>query len=776
MKVIKIGAAVLAVILLLVIGAVAWFAATFDANEHRARVTELVKEKTGRDLRIDGDIRLTFFPRLGVALGKVALSGPPPRSGAPAPSATGAAGSALPSFAQIDAAQVSLRLMPLFTGQLIVDRIVLSGLAVELVRHADGSTNFDDLTKARPQDAGKPDTDDGALRVPAIDVAGIEITGARIGWRDERDGSELRISEGELRTGRIAASVPGELTLRAHIDGTKPEIALQAELLAGYRFEPATRLLQVNGFAASLRGDVPGNPGLDANLSILEARFDGAKQDLALTNLRLLARDAAGLNVTLSTPAVHATPERITGEATRFDFLLDRDGRKIDAKITLAAPAMRDNRVVFERLSAKIELRQPDGLTMDGEIGTPIDADLGAKTVAFSKLSGVFRLKGPSLPPAGVQLDLTGAGGLDWGKSGANAELSARLDRSNVQARIRVRGFTPPVLEVALMADRLDLDPYLGADAAKPRQAAAADAPIDLRALAGFNGSATLRAGSLRVKGITATNLNVGLRGTGGKLDIEPLRAEIYRGTVQTSARIDAATGALSANGVLTGIDIGPLLRDLGDTDVLEGRGNARFALATRGATVSAVKRALDGTATLALRNGVVKGINLAQAIRKAKASIGAGKVVEQGAQPSEQTDFSALDASFVIKDGVARNDDLAMKSPLLRVGGEGTIDIGAGSVNYLLKTSIVGTLSGQGGRELESLRGVTIPVRISGPFEKLAYKLDLSGALADTAKQQLRSRIEEQLGLGKAPADGGTKKPALPAKPADLLKGLFGR
>ena len=63
--------------LLLVAAAVAaYIAATFDPNDYKPRVVELVKQQTGRTLTIDGKIGLTFFPKIGAAVGKVTLSEP----------------------------------------------------------------------------------------------------------------------------------------------------------------------------------------------------------------------------------------------------------------------------------------------------------------------------------------------------------------------------------------------------------------------------------------------------------------------------------------------------------------------------------------------------------------------------------------------------------------------------------------------------------------------------------------------------------------------------
>ncbi|MGH8750408.1 MAG: AsmA-like C-terminal region-containing protein, partial [Burkholderiales bacterium] len=121
-----------------------------------------------------------------------------------------------------------------------------------------------------------------------------------------------------------------------------------------------------------------------------------------------------------------------------------------------------------------------------------------------------------------------------------------------------------------------------------------------------------------------------------------------------------------------------------------------------------------------------------------------------QAADKSQQTDFSELKASFVIKNGVAHNDDLSMKSPLLRLSGNGDINVGEDSLNYLAKASIVASAKGQGGTDLSSLKGVTIPVRVSGPFKSPSYNLDFGGAVTEVVKQKaeeaVKSKVQDKL------------------------------
>ena len=63
-------------VLVLLIVVVAIVAATFDPNQYKPQIVDLVKQKTGRTLAMDGKIGLSFFPRIGAEVERIALSGP----------------------------------------------------------------------------------------------------------------------------------------------------------------------------------------------------------------------------------------------------------------------------------------------------------------------------------------------------------------------------------------------------------------------------------------------------------------------------------------------------------------------------------------------------------------------------------------------------------------------------------------------------------------------------------------------------------------------------
>ncbi|HEU4708209.1 MAG TPA: AsmA-like C-terminal region-containing protein, partial [Methylophilaceae bacterium] len=162
-----------------------------------------------------------------------------------------------------------------------------------------------------------------------------------------------------------------------------------------------------------------------------------------------------------------------------------------------------------------------------------------------------------------------------------------------------------------------------------------------------------------------------------------------------------------------------------------------------QGNTVGDLKKKLEGTAALKLSDGAVKGIDIAGTLRgfKDKLNVLKGQSTVAG-DKAKQTDFSEMSATFNIKNGVAHNDDLSIKSPLLRITGSGQVDIANETINYLVKPTVVATLKGQGGAGLEELNGLTVPVKVSGTFAKPSYALDFAGLGAALAEKKLLDKV----------------------------------
>jgi len=375
------------------------------------------------------------------------------------------------------------------------------------------------------------------------------------------------------------------------------------------------------------------------------------------------------------------------------------------------------------------------------------------------KLSLSAKIEGIK-PRASLQIKLSSGYRLDFEKqkfalSGIDLKLSEERAGGNA-FETSLKGemeidLAPQSIQFDLAVDRLDVDSYLGAAKGKAaasggRPAAGAEEPIDLSALKGLNLKGKLRIGQLTVSNIKAEKVDLGVRATDGRVEVNPLSASLYQGNLTGSASVNANGNRLAMKGQLGGVAIGPLLRDALNNDLLEGRGSVTLDVQTGGATVSAMKKALSGNASLALRDSSLKGVNLGELLRKAKSLRESNPPAEQGALPAGRTDFTELGASFVIRNGVAHNDDLSAKSPLLRLAGSGDVDIGANSIDYLIKASVVASSGGQGGKELAELRGVTVPVKVTGPLDAPRFRADLRAAVGDALKQRAEDKLKERV------------------------------
>ena len=261
----------------------------------------------------------------------------------------------------------------------------------------------------------------------------------------------------------------------------------------------------------------------------------------------------------------------------------------------------------------------------------------------------------------------------------------------------------------------------------------------------------------------------------------------LYQGKLAASSTVTSgsspAANKVTLKADLTGISIEPLLKALANQDMLEGSGNLNLAVNTGGATVEAMKRSLGGNASVALKDGALKGINLGEKLREARNMFKANTGTQnQASDKTQKTDFTEMSVSFQLQNGVARSNDLSLKSPLLRVGGDGSIDIGRSVLDYTVRASVVGTSSGQGGRELADLKGVTIPVRLNGPFDAPSWQIDWSAAAKDALKskvgEELKGKAEDKLkqSLEKSGLGSRLEEKVDTKKAKDALKGLLGR
>ncbi|HQZ03027.1 MAG TPA: AsmA family protein, partial [Thauera sp.] len=249
----------LGVLVLLLGVAAAVLIATFDANRYKTVAIDWMKAEHQRTLVFDGPIELSFFPRLAVKVSGLRLSEAGRED----------------EFAAVEEAALAVRVMPLLSNELVIDRVSARGVRASYVRDAEGVRNIDDLVSggdggeasAQARPGGDASASGGPMR---FDVSAVQFDDLRLRVRDEMadvDGELVLLS---FSSGRLANKVESPVSLRATARLTRPqavELALDGRL---------TLALDLDENAVAMSGLQLGVDGAGAGVDAFSLALEGA--------------------------------------------------------------------------------------------------------------------------------------------------------------------------------------------------------------------------------------------------------------------------------------------------------------------------------------------------------------------------------------------------------------------------------------------------------------------------------------------------------------------
>ncbi|EGB15974.1 AsmA family protein [Pseudodesulfovibrio mercurii] len=655
-----------------------------DPNDYKVQISQAVKDRTGRELKFEGDIGFNFFPWLGLKVGPMALGNAP--------------GFAPDEMVRINRAEASIRLLPLLSGDVAVGTVVLDGLTLNLARNKQGATNWDDLAKGGEAGKAEAETATGSESpaesgsAPSLSVEGVEITGANIVYDDRQAGTRTTVNDLSLIIGAVGDKIrfPFELKFRLKLDS--PKVDTRPVLIGFARFDQEAGSIEVD----------------DMEFSLL---------NLKLTGL-LFAKSKA-------------------------------DDTSFSAELKLAPASVRE-------LMKQLGLTPPE--TADPKVLENLSADL--------KVNG-----------SDTQATLE--------------SLTVKLDQTLLTAEGAVKNFKKPAVTLNANVDDIDADRYLppksesadskqAAPAAQATQAPAAEP--DLSALKDLDLKARLTVGKLKVMNLTITDILAAITAKNGLVTADPVSLNLYDGAYTAKGTLNAnqAVAGWTETGQLKNVQAGPLLKDLTGKQRLSGTTNAQYDLKGAGLTPDNIKKSVTGTASFAFTDGAIHGVNVAKMLRDGWSRL-KGQAVS-GDEPAK-TDFAELLGSATLTNGHIVNKDLLMKSPLLRVTGQGWADLPKNTTDYTATVTVVGTLEGQDGKSIEDLKGLPLPVNVKGSLDDPSISLDLKamgealfkGTFKEGAKGIEKTLKQDLLGGSKTSGSTGTTTDTKTTdKPVNPLKKLF--
>lgn len=337
------------------------------------------------------------------------------------------------------------------------------------------------------------------------------------------------------------------------------------------------------------------------------------------------------------------------------------------------------------------------------------------------------------------------------GKSIKLNKARIALDGMNAQgtATISLAG-TRPALTAVLGMDRVDVNAYLDKPPAgksgKTGTSDWSDAPIDLSGLKAIDARVAIATSQIRYQDMTigATRLSAVLKN--GRLEAKLAKMAFYDGNAAGHLILNgrSKTASLQASLNASGLDGLRLLKDFAGFKRISGKLQTQISVAASGGSQRQLVSRLHGKAAFKFTNGAIRGINIAAMVRNVQKSILGG----WDKSDNRDTDFSQLSASFVIKDGVASNKDLKMLGPLVRLSGEGDIDLLRRRLDLKVKPKGVASLEGQGGTA--QLKGITVPIIVKGPWAKPKIYPDIDGILKDpkAAFNKLNKLLDGKTGV----------------------------
>jgi len=719
MKLIKWLLGIIVVLVLIVGVGIAAMVNLVDWNNYKATIQNQVKEQTGRELLITGDLNPSFFPWAGLSIGEIAVANAENFGDSP--------------FASITSADVKVKLMPLLKREINVRTVELKGVQLDLQRNADGSTNWDDLlqsatTTTTTTEGGdtevSKEVEGSGPTIAAIAVGGIQILDANVKWNDAMTGTDAALSNFNLTTGAIELEKPFDLNIDFNVASNSMDLNADIKGSGELMMDLEGQTYTVKGF--KLNTDAKGGAFPNGELSLnfgadVIANLVDQKVDVSSLNLSMLGIE---LNGTVNVTNLDTEPA-VVGNLSSNEF----NPGELFAKLGIEAPVTTDE-TVLKTASLKLALA-----------ATPASAALNDLT---------------------IKLDDT--------------TFSGKASLPNLAAAM------PPV-RFDFNVDAIDLDRYLPpgtvaeGEQAETSTAAAEpsdpNAPIELptEMMRQLDIDGTFSVGSVKISNLTTSDIVVPLTAKGGKIALQGIQAMLYQGKFDGTLGLDVsgATPSYGAKMALAGIQADPLLADLMQKDAfLSGGGEFNTDITTGGNTVNAIKAGLNGNFSSAFTDGSINGVNIGYQIRRAKAALTGKSLPDE--EGSVKTDFSSLSMSGTFTNGVMNSNDLDMRSPLLRLGGAGLVDLPGENVDYTLTTLITGSAQGQGGADLESLKGVKLEVPIRGTFQELSdnfagvilngMKDNITGnlknqakALADQKADELKAKAEEAANEAKAKA-----------------------
>ncbi|MDH5388837.1 MAG: AsmA family protein [Gammaproteobacteria bacterium] len=643
----------LSILLFLVLLASAAFVYTFDANQYKKEVADVIGSLLDRPVTIKGDVDISVYPWIGIKLNDLNIENKP--------------GFSRTNFASIGQFDISIKIIPLLQKKLDIDKLVMHQLSVDFEKNASGENNWSGLTG---NNTGN-DSVESEFGLAGLVIGGIELKEASFSWLDVSADKRFKISKMSLLTEAVVKGQPLPVTLKAYVASNLPEWQAAVSVETNLEFNEDSPTFDAKSLKLSVKALLPGD--------------DRKKVSFAMIS-------DSSINWQEKTAKLTKTKFSIFGLILSGTFDVDN----IFSVPTIYGP-LKVKKFEAEKLAKRLE------------INLPVMAN----------------------PQSLKDISLTTSFKTDFNSMYLD-DISANVDSSNVKGFVHITDISNAVIRYELAVDKIALHEYRSVEDPSANNEIMIPADI-IRAI---DTEGIFDVENVIIDDIEITGLHVTSSIKEGVFTANPVSMLVGESDVKFAMVLDARSiplGKLTAE--VKNIDaktsLNPLLKTvMGENAiVLDGIVNASANISTKGASLARQEKSAKGTITIDMEKVVVQGIDLNHASRKVVADY-ANKnefrtresyVPEN--DPTRNTEFTSLHATFQVSHGKYHNSDLLMTSKNADISGSGSIDFINKKIDYrpVIDIHVNNRIDIR-----DKLRDHPMEYHVAGDFEKLTTEFNI--------------------------------------------------
>ncbi|MFH0256457.1 AsmA family protein [Vibrio rumoiensis] len=696
-----------------------------NPNQFKPLIIEQAKAQTGFDLTIDGDISWSFFPHLGFSIGKTQVLNP-------------ATGFKQAQVVKFDEAALDISVLPLLEKRLNIGNVTLNGADIFIQKLKNGRSNLDIVKQSAEDNASQPkdeiaekpstETANPASESPwNVSLEGITVNNAKLVMLDQTSNSNLTLSDVNFSLSQFSFDEWSKAEF--NITGKQNQQSFSAAGKTEFKLSQDLSDYQLRGTDIEAQFKDPSTDIKKAQFTLESFQFNSVSKMALSVN-----GTVSGMNIDINQSA---------------SIMLDKEMTQVKVQ----------NMTVMGKVDGKTLPLSPITIDMNSDVRFDLTKKyldvtlkkLGVNELAFDGSAQVSLA--PAIPK--IVFDL-------------------HSPEINVDALLK---------QMEQPTSSTKSETTAKASTSKTSKTVSTQTEPDLSATRTLDVTGKVTIDKLTASNAKMQNVQTQFKVNRGVIDLQKFAANLYNGSVSANAKIDARkeVATYTVHKEVKGVQVQPLLKDVADMDFVSGTGNISADLKGKSLIVDKAKQNLAGVVKINFADGSFYGVNVAHEIRSVQA-IFKGQKAEK--DTVKKTDFSAVTATMNLSKGVMTTNDLSAQSPLLRILGKGQANYVNETVDFLVKTSLVGTLKGQGGKNTEELKDITLPISIKGTWAEPKIRPDLNSALDEQTKQKAKAEIERakekaqkevDRGLDKLLGDKDSEKKDDVKKAAgDLLNGLF--